>query len=146
MPDDNWESQVGQGEGVATGGTTKEMGLGKRELEINVLKTELVAAEIRSREFEARAEMLGQKVEALEGRPKPEWPKLYIGTRLIRAEPMDAMEFQIQFGSRGLDDLENAPGYKVIYPDGGDGYVSWSPKAPFEAAYREVTDLERGIL
>ncbi len=126
MPDDNWESQVGQGEGVATGGTTKEMGLGKRELEINVLKTELVAAEIRSREFEARAEMLGQKVEALEGRPKPEWPKLYIGTRLIRAEPMDAMEFQIQFGSRGLDDLENARSMPVISPRKFCRPLGWS--------------------
>ena len=69
-------------------------------------------------------------------------PRLYVGTKLILAEPMDAAEFQIQFGDRGLSDFENAPGYKVIYPD---GYTSWSPRDVFEAAYREVTGLEREL-
>ncbi len=30
---------------------------------------------------------------------------------------------------------ESEDGYKVIYPD---GYVSWSPRLVFEAAYREI--------
>lgn len=30
---------------------------------------------------------------------------------------------------------DRAPGYMVKYPD---GYVSWSPKAVFEDAYREL--------
>lgn len=43
--------------------------------------------------------------------------KLYIGVKLIKAEP------EVKNGEEG---------YKVEYPD---GYVSWSPKAAFEDAY-----------
>lgn len=43
--------------------------------------------------------------------------KTYIGVKRIEAYP---------------EDRDGQPGYAVIYPD---GYVSWSPKAVFEAAY-----------
>ncbi len=46
--------------------------------------------------------------------------KTYIGTKIIKAEPL-------------RKDGEN--GYRVMYED---GYESWSPKATFEAAYRDV--------
>lgn len=72
--------------------------------------------------------------------------KTYIGTKIIQAEPMDrrAFHFSIrQFSTGWPDDAENEPGYKVLYPD---GYVSWCPKAVFEAAYREVTPEEKSLL
>ena len=55
--------------------------------------------------------------------------KTYIGTKIIQAEPQENQVGQ--------------PGYKVMY---SDGYVSWSPKAVFEIAYREVTEEEKTLI
>ena len=52
----------------------------------------------------------------------------YIGSKIINAEPQDK---------------DGQPGYKVVYPD---NYVSWSPKAVFEEAYRPVSDGERDLI
>jgi hypothetical protein len=67
--------------------------------------------------------------------------KVYIGTKIVKAEPMDQGSFNVEF--RGAkkpyhNDQEGGVrhGYKVVYED---GYVSWSPKETFERAYREVT-------
>ncbi len=46
----------------------------------------------------------------------------YMGTKLVQAEPHKQ--------ETGED------GYKIVYPD---GYVSWSPKDVFEAAYLRIT-------
>ncbi len=54
--------------------------------------------------------------------------RAYIGSKIITAEPQDK---------------DGQPGYKVVYPD---GYVSWSPKAVFEEAYRPVSDGERDLV
>jgi len=54
--------------------------------------------------------------------------KKYIGTKIILATP---------------ESKDGEEGYKVTYPD---GYVSWSPKAVFENAYREITDSEINLL
>lgn len=54
--------------------------------------------------------------------------KCYIGAKIIQAEPQQ---------KDGVD------GYKVIYPD---GYVSWSPKAVFEEAYRPISAGERVLV
>lgn len=54
--------------------------------------------------------------------------KAYIGAKIIRA-------FR--------DFKDGADGYRVIYPD---GYESWSPKATFETAYREITAGEKGLV
>lgn len=54
--------------------------------------------------------------------------KTYIGSKVINAEPQEK---------------DGEPGYKVVYPD---NYVSWSPKAVFEEAYRLVSDGERDLL
>jgi len=52
----------------------------------------------------------------------------YVGTKIINAEPQEK---------------DGNPGYKVIYPD---GYVSWSPKAVFEEAYRLISDGEKELI
>ena len=52
----------------------------------------------------------------------------YIGTKIIEAEPCPAWK---DAGGHKTGD----PGYRVRYPD---GYVSWSPKDVFEAAYLPV--------
>ncbi|MGM9585145.1 MAG: DUF2829 domain-containing protein [Faecousia sp.] len=57
--------------------------------------------------------------------------KQYIGTKIIKAEPM-------QRG--GVDGIKD--GYKVVYPD---GYESWSPKDVFEAAYRATDGMNFGL-
>lgn len=55
--------------------------------------------------------------------------KAYVGTKLVRA-----------FRHRHEDGRD---GYTVIYPD---GYESWSPKATFETAYREITEGEKALV
>jgi hypothetical protein len=66
--------------------------------------------------------------------------KAYIGAKIIKAEPCTRVEF---YGSIVAADPNNAPGYRVQYPD---GYVSWSPKATFEEAYRELSVHERALV
>ena len=57
--------------------------------------------------------------------------KEYIGTKLIKAEPLD------KNGSQG---------YKVVYPQpDGSTYESWSPKDIFEESYREVNGMSFGL-
>lgn len=51
----------------------------------------------------------------------------FIGTKIIHAEP------SVKDGQEG---------YKVVYPD---GYVSWSPKAVFERAYRLTDGMSLGL-
>lgn len=68
--------------------------------------------------------------------------EIYIGTKIIAAEPMD----EITFFNSGLGkkigepfwatDKPGREGYKVRYED---GYISWSPKETFERAYRKMT-------
>jgi len=69
----------------------------------------------------------------------------YIGTKVINAEPMDRLAYNVFRGWK-LPDDENGTdeGYLVEYLDGGEpntkeykGYVSWSPKAQFENAYKQ---------
>lgn len=67
---------------------------------------------------------------------------LYIGTKIIKAEPMTDYGFRVEI--KGEPEGENMPvnikdGYKVTYPD---GYVSWSPREAFELVYRLVTSGE----
>jgi len=73
--------------------------------------------------------------------------QLYIGCKIIRAIPMTLGRFVAETARWHLmEDTnfhEDTRGYKVIYPD---GYVSWSPKDTFEAAYRPVTEDELRLL
>ncbi len=64
--------------------------------------------------------------------------KIYIGTKIIAAEPMTEMEFLSEKHNSPniIMDHPDRPGYHVRYED---GYVSWSPKEVFERCYREVS-------
>jgi len=77
----------------------------------------------------------------------------YIGTKLVKMQPMTRAEYNVYRGwdlpadENGADD-----GYLVEYLDGGkpnvaghDGYVSWSPKEQADAAYRVTTGMSFGL-
>lgn len=64
--------------------------------------------------------------------------KAYIGAKVIKAEPRTRFE---HYGA--IVAGHDAPGYRVVYPD---GYESWSPKAAFEEAYRELSVHERALV
>lgn len=70
--------------------------------------------------------------------------KMFIGTKVIKAEPMTMKEAQKVLG-RKIATLKPVTveenGYLVEYKD---GYKSWSPKDVFEEAYREVGSLTFG--
>jgi len=79
--------------------------------------------------------------------------KTYIGTKVINATPMSRAVYNCY---RGWDLPENEDGsdsgYLVEYTDGGKtndsrhaGYISWSPKAQFDGAYRETSGLTFGL-
>ena len=53
--------------------------------------------------------------------------KQYLGAKLVKAEPASRGEY---------------PGYFVQYPE---GYSSWSPKASFEEAYRQIDGMPFGL-
>jgi len=72
--------------------------------------------------------------------------KTYIGTKIIKAFPMNRQDYndyrgwQLPSNENGADD-----GYLVEYQDGGvpndsrhNGYISWSPKEQFENAYHST--------
>ncbi len=74
--------------------------------------------------------------------------KLYIGTKMILGEPMNkfdaAQKISRDMGTVSLDsDGRSEEGYLVRYPD---GYESWSPKATFENAYRELSNDENRLM
>lgn len=69
----------------------------------------------------------------------------YIGTKCVNGFPMNKVDYCKLRGwgvPANEDPLEE--GYLVEYPDSKSnheqfrGYISWSPKAAFEAAYRDV--------
>ncbi len=78
---------------------------------------------------------------------------VYIGTKLIRAEPMTRQAYNDFRGwTLPADEDGDDEGYLVEYLDGGkpnvpthEGYVSWSPKAQFEQAYRRVEGFTFGM-
>ena len=72
-------------------------------------------------------------------------PKLYTCHKMVSARPMNRQEYNdlrdwiLPVNENGKDE-----GYLVEYLDGGQpnhhlfaGYISWSPKAVFEAGYTE---------
>lgn len=79
--------------------------------------------------------------------------KQYIGTKVIRSMPMTRGDYneyrgwQLPGNEDGTDD-----GYLVEYLDGGKpndfrhtGYISWSPKAQHDAAYRPCDAMTFGL-
>lgn len=77
----------------------------------------------------------------------------YIGTKQIQAKPMNRLEYNNLRGWLVPEDENPADeGYLVEYLDGGEpnhsdfaGYISWSPKAQFEKAYRPTSGLTFGL-
>lgn len=76
----------------------------------------------------------------------------YYGTKRIAAKSMTRLEYN-QFRKWELPKDENGAddGYLVEYLDGGKpnvegytGYVSWSPKEQFDAAYQPTTAMSFG--
>lgn len=79
--------------------------------------------------------------------------KQYIGTKLVQAKPMTRRQYneyrgwELPANENGDDD-----GFLVEYLDGGQanhpdhkGYISWSPLAVFERAYRPCDAMTFGM-
>jgi hypothetical protein len=79
--------------------------------------------------------------------------KTYIGTKLVKLVPMNRQEYNDYRGwTLPADENGSDEGYLVEYTDGGkpndarhDGYISWSPKAQADAAYRQTDGLSFGL-
>ena len=76
--------------------------------------------------------------------------KTYIGTKIISAMPMTRWEYNAYRGWETPADEKNfdVAGYLVEYTYGSKGndsrhagYISWSPKHVFDAAYLEIGDV-----
>lgn len=73
----------------------------------------------------------------------------YIGTKLVRATALSRQDYNdVRNWTLPDDENGNAEGYLIEYLDGGkpnhqgyEGYISWSPKAQFDAAYVEIGDV-----
>jgi len=77
----------------------------------------------------------------------------FIGTKIIIAEAMTRAAYNLFRGwTLPADENGADEGYLVEYQDGGKpnvlgraGYVSWSPKEQFDAAYRPCTAMTFGL-
>ena len=77
----------------------------------------------------------------------------YIGTKQVTAKPMTRQAYNDYRGwTLPADEDGTDEGYLVEYLDGGKpnhpahaGYISWSPKAQFDAAYRPTTGMSFGL-
>lgn len=69
--------------------------------------------------------------------------KLYIGTKMVKAEPMVKSAAVAKGWARPSEGNQDAPGYHVQYtnPDGST-YDSWSPKDVFEQSYHKVENFK----
>ena len=66
----------------------------------------------------------------------PKLGKVYIGTKVVRAEPMSNEDW-LRSQNKWQEGQETAgDGYKVQYED---GYLSWSPKHVFERCHRGLS-------
>lgn len=79
--------------------------------------------------------------------------KLHIGTKQVTATPMTRLAYNEYRGwALPADENGEDEGYLVEYLDGGKpnhsahaGYISWSPKEQFDAAYRHVNGMTFGL-
>ena len=79
--------------------------------------------------------------------------QLHIGTKQVTAQPMTRQAYNDYRGwTLPADEDGTDDGYLVEYLDGGKpnhpahaGYISWSPKAQFDAAYRPTTGMTFGL-
>lgn len=73
--------------------------------------------------------------------------KQYIGTKMVKAEPMVKSAAVAKGWARPLERNEDVPGYHVQYtnPDGST-YDSWSPKDVFEKSYQVAEDFKDRLI
>jgi hypothetical protein len=75
--------------------------------------------------------------------------KKYIGTKIIKAEPMNKGQYNAYRGwNQPPNEDPEEEGFLVEYVDGGkpnddrhEGYISWSPLDAFDKAYRPMVGL-----
>ncbi len=68
--------------------------------------------------------------------------EMYIGTKIINAEPMTRGNYNKYRGwTIPADENPDDEGYIVKY---SDGYISWSPKKQFEEAYKMSGEMNFG--
>lgn len=80
---------------------------------------------------------------------------LCIGTRVVKSTPMNRLEYnKLRGWNLPPDEDGDDEGYLVECKDGGapnclelgyEGYVSWSPKEQFDAAYRPYYGMTFGL-
>lgn len=76
---------------------------------------------------------------------------MYLGTKLVRATPMDRLSYNNYRGwTLPADEDGTDEGYLVEYTDGGkpnhphhEGYISWSPKDVFDHSYEPL--IKNGV-
>ncbi len=79
--------------------------------------------------------------------------QLHIGTKQVTATPMTRLAYNEYRGwTLPADENGADEGYLVEYLDGGApnhpkhaGYISWSPEAQFDAAYRPTNGMSFGL-
>lgn len=73
--------------------------------------------------------------------------KQYIGTKMVKAEPMAKSAAVAKGWARPSEGNEDVPGYHVQYtnPDGST-YDSWSPKEVFEKLYQIAEDFKDRLI
>ena len=73
--------------------------------------------------------------------------KQYIGTKMVKAEPMAKSAAVAKGWARPSEGNEDVPGYHVQYtnPDGST-YDSWSPKEVFEKSYQVAEDIKDRLI
>lgn len=73
--------------------------------------------------------------------------KQYIGTKMVKAEPMEKSAAVAKGWARPSEGNEDVPGYHVQYtnPDGST-YDSWSPKEVFEKSYQIAEDFKDRLI
>lgn len=77
----------------------------------------------------------------------------HIGTKIVLLTPMSRLEYNHYRGWQlPADEDGSDEGYLVEYTDGGKpndprhaGYISWSPKAQADAAYRPASGMPFGL-
>lgn len=78
--------------------------------------------------------------------------RLHIGTKQVMLTPMTRLRYNLYRGwELPVNENGDDPGYLVEYMDGGKpndprhkGYISWSPKAQADAAYRPLDRMTFG--
>ena len=82
--------------------------------------------------------IIGFEEPSWETQEQPKFGKVYVGTKIVRAEPMTHGDFLMSQNKLGGQETLG-DGYRVQYED---GYISWSPKEVFERCYRELSVQE----